>query len=62
MDRESGMGRPFGAGISLGMVAGIVIGSLVTWWLGEATLDLLHRAIERITTRREPPQFELLLQ
>jgi membrane protein YqaA with SNARE-associated domain len=56
------MGRPFGAGISLGMVAGIVIGSLVTWWLGEATLDLLHRAIERITTRREPPQFELLLQ
>jgi hypothetical protein len=44
------------------MVAGILIGSLITWWLGEATLDLVHRAIERITTRREPPHFELLLQ
>jgi membrane protein YqaA with SNARE-associated domain len=56
------MGRPFGAGVSLGVLAGILIGSLVTWWLGEAAIDLVHRAIERLTTRREPPQFELLLQ
>jgi len=62
MDRDGGIGRPFGAGVSLGMVAGIVIGSLVTWWLGEAALDLLHRLFERMSTRREPPQFELLLQ
>jgi hypothetical protein len=63
MDRATGgIGRPFGAGISLGMFAGLVIGSLITWWLGEAAIDLLHRTIERMTTRREPPNFELLLQ
>ncbi len=56
------MSRPFGAGISLGMFAGIVIGSLFAFWLGEPLLDLLHRAVERMLTRREPPQFELLLQ
>jgi hypothetical protein len=60
--RAGGIGRPFGAGISLGMFAGLVIGSLITWWLGEAAIDLLHRTIERMTTRREPPNFELLLQ
>ena len=32
----TGIGRPqvFGAGVSLGMFAGILIGSLVTLWLG----------------------------
>ncbi len=61
-DRARAMSRPFGAGISLGMLAGIVIGSAFGFWLGEPLLDLLHRAIERMLTRREPPQFELLLQ
>ena len=59
-----GMGRPqvFGAGVSLGMFAGIVIGSLVTLWLGEAALDLLHRMLDRLSGRRERVNFELLLQ
>ena len=52
------MSRPFSAG----MFAGILIGSLMTWWLGDITLDLVHRALDRLFTRREPPQFELLLQ
>ena len=58
------MGRPqvFGAGISLGMFAGIVIGTLVTLWLGEAAVDLLHRVIDRMAGRREQVRFELLLQ
>jgi hypothetical protein len=56
------MSKPFGAGISLGVFAGIVIGSVFALWLGEPTLDLLHRAFERLTERRDPPQFELLLQ
>jgi hypothetical protein len=64
MDRGSGIGRPkvFGAGVSLGMFAGIVIGSLVTLWLGEAALELLRRALERLMGRRERVHFELLLQ
>jgi uncharacterized membrane protein len=62
MDR--GIGRPqvFGAGVSLGMFAGIVIGSVVTLWLGEAVMGVLHRAFERMFVRRERIHFELLLQ
>jgi membrane protein YqaA with SNARE-associated domain len=52
----------FGAGVSLGMLAGILIGSLVTWWLGEAALDLAHRMLDRRSGRRERVNFELLLQ
>jgi hypothetical protein len=58
------MGRPqvFGAGISLGMVAGILIGSVFTLWIGEAALDFAHRWIDRVAGRREQVRFELLLQ
>jgi len=64
MDRGGGIGRPqvFSAGVSLGMFAGILIGSLVTWWLGEATLGLLQRALGRMFGRRDRVHFELLLQ
>ena len=59
-----GIRRPqlFGAGVSLGMFAGILIGSLVTLWLGEAAMDLAHRMIDRMSGRRERVNFELLLQ
>ena len=61
---QDGMGRPqiFGAGVSLGMFAGIVIGSLVTLWLGEAVIDVAHRMLDRLSGRRERVNFELLLQ
>ena len=61
---SDGMGRPqvFGAGVSLGVCAGIVIGSLVTLWLGEAALDLAHRMLDRLGGRRDRVNFELLLQ
>jgi hypothetical protein len=64
MDRGGGIGRPqvFGAGVSLGMFAGILIGSLVTWWIGEATLGLVQRAAGRMFARRDRVHFELLLQ
>jgi hypothetical protein len=59
-----GIRRPqlFGAGVSLGMFAGILIGSLVTLWLGEAAMDLAHRMLDRISGKRERVNFELLLQ
>ena len=62
--QASGMRRPqvFGAGLSLGMFAGIVIGSLVTLWVGEAALELAHKVIERLSGRDEKINFELLLQ
>jgi hypothetical protein len=54
--------RVFGAGVSVGMLAGILIGSLVTLWLGDAAVDLAHRMIDRLAGRREHINFELLLQ
>ena len=62
MDR--GIGRPqvFGAGVSLGMFAGIVIGSLLTVWIGEATLSFVQRVLGKLFGRRERIHFELLLQ
>ena len=59
-----GIRRPqlFGAGVSLGMCAGILIGSLVTLWLGEAAMDMAHRMLDRISGKRERVNFELLLQ
>jgi hypothetical protein len=59
-----GIRRPqlFGAGVSLGMFAGILIGSLVTLWLGEAAMDLAHRMLDRMSGKRERVNFELLLQ
>ena len=61
-DRTIGRPQVFGAGVSLGVFAGILIGSLVTLWLGEAALDLAHRWLDRIAGRRETVRFELLLQ
>jgi len=63
-DDDDGLGRPqvFGAGVSLGMFAGILIGSLVTLWVGEAAVDLAHRMLDRVSGRRERVNFELLLQ
>jgi hypothetical protein len=59
-----GIRRPqiFGAGVSLGMFAGILIGSLVTLWLGEAAMDLAHRMLDRASGKRQRVNFELLLQ
>jgi hypothetical protein len=62
--QAGGMRRPqvFGAGVSLGMLTGIVIGSLITLWLGEAALELAHRIVNRLSGRHEKINFELLLQ
>ena len=59
-----GLVRPqaFGTGVSIGVLAGIVIGSLVTLWLGDAAVDLIHRIIDRFAGRRNRVNFELLLQ
>ena len=62
MDEHMARPQVYGAGVSLGMLAGIMIGSLVTLWLGDAAVDLAHRLIDRIAGRRDHGTFELLLQ
>jgi hypothetical protein len=61
------MGRPqvFGLGVSVGVLAGFLIGSLITLWLGEAAVELAHRLIDRLAAgrrRRQQTNFPLLLQ
>jgi hypothetical protein len=40
---------------------GIILGSLLTFWIGEETLRLAQRGVRRLTTG-DQPNFEMLLQ
>lgn len=52
----------FAAGAALGSALGLVIGSLLTFWLGEGTLRAIQRGIRRISGDDGHPSFDLLLQ
>jgi hypothetical protein len=52
----------FAVGVGLGVLAGIVLGSLVTSRLGEETVELLRGAVERLGRRQRGIAFEALLQ
>ncbi|HMO56382.1 MAG TPA: hypothetical protein PKA05_03810 [Roseiflexaceae bacterium] len=52
----------FALGAALGSAIGIVLGSLLTFWIGEETLRAFHRALRRMTGGDDRPNFEMLLQ
>jgi hypothetical protein len=52
----------FALGVGLGVLAGVVLGSLVTSRLGEETVELLRGAVERLGRRQRGIAFEALLQ
>ncbi|WP_129633186.1 hypothetical protein [Candidatus Oscillochloris fontis] len=52
----------FAAGAALGSALGLVIGSLLTFWLGEGTMRAIQSGIRRITGDDGHPSFDLLLQ
>jgi hypothetical protein len=52
----------FGAGVTLGILVGFVLGSLVAMRLGESVVEGLSHLMERVAGRRERINFELLLQ
>ena len=62
MDAEMDRPQAFGAGVSVGVLAGILLGTVVTLWLGDAALDVTRRVLDRVTGRGDHIQFELLLQ
>jgi hypothetical protein len=39
-----------------------VLGSLLTFWIGEGTLRAVQRVIRRLTGSDDQPNFEMLLQ
>lgn len=52
----------FALGAALGSAFGLVVGSLLTFWLGEETVRAVQHVLRRITGEDDHPSFELLLQ
>jgi membrane protein YqaA with SNARE-associated domain len=52
----------FAAGAALGSALGLVVGSLLTFWLGDGTVRAIQRGIRRISGDDGHPSFDLLLQ
>lgn len=52
----------FVSGAALGSALGLVIGSLLTFWLGAVTVRAVQRGIRRISGDDSHPNFDLLLQ
>ncbi len=51
----------FGLGAAVGSAVGLVLGSILTYWLGEGTVRLIQRAFRRLSGG-DRPNFEMLLQ
>ncbi len=51
----------FSLGAAIGSALGIVLGSLLTFWIGEETLRVAQRGLRRLTNG-DHPNFEMLLQ
>lgn len=52
----------FALGAALGSAFGLIIGSLLTFWLGEEALRALQRRIRRVTGGDDQPSLDLMLQ
>jgi hypothetical protein len=52
----------FGLGAALGSAIGLILGSLLTFWIGEETVRAVQRAFRRLTGDGDSPNFEMLLQ
>jgi hypothetical protein len=52
----------FGVGITLGILLGFILGSLITMRLGDGFLDAIGHLIDRLTGHDDQVNFELLLQ
>ncbi|MBO9337078.1 MAG: hypothetical protein J7455_20865 [Roseiflexus sp.] len=51
----------FGLGAAAGSAVGLVLGSILTYWLGKGTVRLVQRVFRRFTGG-DQPNFEMLLQ
>ncbi len=52
----------FGLGAAVGSAVGLILGSLLTFWIGEETLRIVQRVLRRLTGNDDRPNFEMLLQ
>lgn len=52
----------FALGAAAGSAVGLIIGAVMSFWLGEEAVEGLKRAVRRLLGRDDHPNFELFLQ
>jgi hypothetical protein len=52
----------FGIGAAIGSAVGLILGSLLTYWLGDETVRAVQRGVRRASGGDDRPNFEMLLQ
>ncbi|MEM8533433.1 MAG: hypothetical protein AAGF95_21515 [Chloroflexota bacterium] len=52
----------FGIGAALGSAIGLILGTVLTFWIGEETLRAIQNGVRRLTGDGDEPNFEMLLQ
>jgi hypothetical protein len=52
----------FALGAATGSAFGLIVGALISFWLGEEAVDGLKRAFRHLLGRDRQPNFELFLQ
>lgn len=52
----------FALGAALGSAFGLILGSLLTFWLGEMARITYWRGVRRLSGHEDQPSFELLMQ
>lgn len=52
----------FGIGAAIGSAVGLVLGSLLAYWIGDETVRAIQRGLRRATGGDDRPNFEMLLQ
>lgn len=52
----------FGLGAALGSAVGLILGSVLTFWIGEETLRTIQRGLRRLFGGGDHPNFEMMLQ
>lgn len=52
----------FASGAALGSALGLVVGSALTFWLGDGTVRALQRSVRRLGGDDSHPHFDLLAQ
>jgi gas vesicle protein len=60
--RPSRTGQFFGIGMTVGVLVGFVVGSILALRLGDETLEAIKDLMDRLTGRQARVNFELLLQ
>ncbi|GAB4216295.1 MAG: hypothetical protein OHK0022_57220 [Roseiflexaceae bacterium] len=51
----------FGLGAAIGSAVGLILGSALTFWIGEGTVRAIQRGLRRLGGG-DHPNFEMLLQ